>query len=517
MDNMFSTNFSSFDWGIVIVYLSLAVVVGIFANKFIHNVKNYMVGGRSSGAWLNASSYIGTLTALSVVMYSAQDGFSRGFCYMIIPLIGMVTCIILGSTGFVVKKLRQLNLTTIPEYFEIRYNRQVRVTAGIICAVAGTINMGLFPKVGAIFITYCTGIADSTDNPVLMVNMITSLLIILVLFYTMLGGMISVILTDFLQYIVISLGIAIGLYFCLSHPAIGWNNMVNVMKEYRGEAAFNPVHQDSYGWTYVVWQVILIGSAVIAWAPEASRMLTAKDYKATMRTFLLGSPAWIVGWAIPALWGIAAFTLFVGHPELGGYFMPDGPTGEVQHAASALPLLLGKIIPSGFLGIFAAGMLAAFMSTHDSYFLCWASVIVRDVVNPLRSNTMSGTGQIRLTRIIILIMGAFLLAWGVWYDLPASVWTYMAVTGNIFLSGAAVALIGGIYWHKASSVGALAALLGGLTSIAGLFVGPIQAVLPWISEGVIGLSSYVASAVLFVVFSLMFPDPFKTKQERLKK
>ena len=133
---------------------------------------------------------------------------------------------------------------------------------------------------------------------------------------------------------------------------------------------------------------------------------------------------------------------------------------------------------------------------------------------PLRLRPMSGTRQVGLTRIIILIMGLFLLVWGVWYDLPESVWTYMAVTGNIFLSGAAVTLIGGIYWQRASSVGALAGLLGGLTSIAGLFMEPIQLVVPWMNEGVVGLTSYGISAVLFVVFSLRFPDATRATNER---
>ena len=51
-------------------------------------------------------------------------------------------------------------------------------------------------------------------------------------------------------------------------------------------------------------------------------------------------------------------------------------------------------------------------------------------------------------------LGAVLLIWGVWYDIPKSVWTYMAVSGTIYLSGAGVVLLGGIYWKRASTVGA---------------------------------------------------------------
>jgi solute:Na+ symporter, SSS family len=503
---MFSTNFTTLDWWIVVLYLSIAVVIGVVANRFTHSVSNYMVGGRSVGAALNAASYMGTLSALSVVMYSGLDGFARGFSYLIIPLIAMTCVAAMGITGFVVKNLRLLNLTTIPEYFEVRYSRRVRIVAGTICATAGIINMGLFPKVGAIFIANATGLGSSGEDAEFLVNTITSALIVLVLFYTIMGGMVSVILTDFMQYIVISVGILIAMYFTFALPGISWDSMVATQLEARGEAAFDPFHEDSYGWTYMIWQLALLGTAVIAWAPEAGRMLTARDYQATMRTFLLGSPAWIVGWGLPAVWAIAAFAHFSSDAELSAYFLPDGPGGAVQHGLEALPLFLGKVIPAGMLGIFTAGMLAAFMSTHDSYFLSWASVIVRDVINPLRGEPLADAAQIRVTRIIILITGVFLLIWGVWYELPDSIWTYMAVTGNIFLSGAGVVIVGGLYWPRASTAGAMAAMLVGLISVVGLFPGPVQAVAPWMTEGLIGVSSYVLCAIAFFSVSLLFPD-----------
>ena len=62
------------------------------------------------------------------------------------------------AVGFGIRRLRERRLTTLPEYFQQRYSRNVRVTAGIICALAGILNMGLFPKMGATFITYATGL-----------------------------------------------------------------------------------------------------------------------------------------------------------------------------------------------------------------------------------------------------------------------------------------------------------------------------------------------------------------------
>ena len=122
-----------------------------------------------------------------------------------------------------------------------------------------------------------------------------------------------------------------------------------------------------------------------------------------------------------------------------------------SHPDQAMPLLLGKIVPSGLLGILVAGLMAAFMSTHDSYFLCWSSVITRDVIGPLRKRPLSEKSQIRITRVLIVLIGAFLLWWGIWYELPESVWGYMAVTGTVYLGGAGGGRRGSGRWRPWSA------------------------------------------------------------------
>ena len=538
--DLFATNFTWVDWVIAAVYLAGIGVLGVVVNRYIHNVSDYMVGGRASGASLNTATYIGTGLGLVTVMYASMEGFKHGFTFMVLPLIGVAVGLAIGSSGFVVRRLREKKLTTLPEYFQRRYSRNVRVTAGVICAVAGILNMGLFPKMGATFITYATGLGrtetvaaadaqgaakgetaadagegqDAGDEAAALsrqeitVNIVTSVLIALVLLYTVLGGMVSVIVTDYLQFVILSIGLGLGLYFCLASPDLGWTNMVNSLSQHRGERAFNPFHAKSYGWVWVVWMLVHVGAAMLCWAPEASRSLTARDSKTTKRTFLLGAPGQYVRLAMPALFAIAAFCLISQHTELAAHFFPDGLDGDPKHADQAMPLLLGKVVPAGLLGLLVAGLMAAFMSTHDSYFLCWSSVITRDIIAPLKKRKLNDKEQIRITRITIVCIGVFLLAWGVWYKLPDSVWNYMAVTGSVWLCGAAVVLVGGMYWKRASSAGAMAALLGGLMSVPVIFLPEAQKNNTTLM-GLIGLGNYAFCIIVYVVFSFLIPD---TKQ-----
>ena len=511
MNEIFATNFTNLDWVIVAVYLMGSLVIGIVVNTYIHNTEAYIVGGRASGTTLNIATFIGTGLGLVTLMYASIDAFEHGFSYVVLALIGALVGLFLGSTGFVIRHLRSLNLMTIPEYFEKRYDRQTRILGGCICVLAGVLNMGLFPKMGATFITYVTGLAVNDGDHEMTVKIITSLLIVFVLIYTVLGGMVAVIVTDLIQFVVLSFGMGLGIYFCLSHPDLGWAQITSTMAEHRGEGMFNPIV--GYGWTWITFNAFIFLAAGVCWAPEMSRALTSKDEQTTKKTFLLGSPGQFARLAIPAFWAVTAFCLVSQSTELTAHFFPEGLSGEPRNSAQAMPLVLGKIVPTGLLGLLVAGLMAAFMSTHDSYLLCWASVISRDIVSPMRKS-VSDKDEIRITRISIIALGVFLLIFGVWINLPGSVWTYMAVTGSIYLSGAFTLLVGGIYWKRASSAGAKAALIGGVLSIAGLFRESINEVFKWkISGEQVGLFCFVFCAILFVAFSLVFPDKNKSEMK----
>jgi SSS family solute:Na+ symporter len=342
-----------------------------------------------------------------------------------------------------------------------------------------------------------------------------SLLIVLVVAYTVLGGMISVLVTDYLQFVVLTFGLFVGVAACLWHPQLGWDRILQTMAEERGARMFNPVAEGGYGSIWVVFNAVVFFAAAVCWAPEASRSLTARSERVARFTFLLAAPGQFVRLAVPALFAVAMFCLVAQTPDLQGHFFPHGLSGDAANAEQAMPFLLSRILPSGALGVVAAGALAAFMSTHDSYLLCWASVLTRDVYGPLARESVSQRAQIRLTRLGVVAIGVFLLLWGVWYELPESVWTYMAVTGTIYMSGASVVLIGGLYWSRASSAGALAALLGGLVAVVGLFR---DALTRWtgidVPSEVIGLASYVFCALLFVGFSLAIPDREPAERRR---
>ena len=160
-----------------------------------------------------------------------------------------------------------------------------------------------------------------------------------------------------------------------------------------------------------------------------------------------------------------------------------------------------------------AAMLAAFMSTHDSYLLCWSSVIARDVIAPLRPKAATPERQLRWTRIGIVLIGIYVLLWGLFFKPSQDVWDYLGITGAIYFTGAIVVLTAGLYWKRASRMGARWALFAGLSAVVGL--GPVKTALhldAW-SSAEIGLATLGIAILAMVVGSLLFPDRDTVREE----
>jgi len=113
-----------------------------------------------------------------------------------------VVTLIVGLTGFIVVPLRRMNVMTIPEFYEKRFGRGVRILGGIILAFSGILNMGMFLKAGSIFVMGITGLTSDVHLKIIM-----SVLLGMVLLYTTLGGMVSVVVLDYIQFVVLSLSL----------------------------------------------------------------------------------------------------------------------------------------------------------------------------------------------------------------------------------------------------------------------------------------------------------------------
>ncbi|MFC1585285.1 sodium:solute symporter [Fibrobacterota bacterium] len=498
--DLFQTNFSTIDWIIVCGYICVPLGIGIYLRKYISGSGDFIVAGRNLRLFLAVATLTGTEMGLVTIMYSSEAGFINGFSAFHIGVIECLAVLAIGLTGFIIYKLRESRVMTIPEYYEKRYNQKVRVVGGIVLSLGGILNMGLFLQAGANFMMGITGVSDPA-----MLKIFMSVMLTMVLVYTVAGGMVSLAINDFIQFIVLSFGMLIGSIYIIKE--IGWSTLFTIPANAPNSFTFNPVSEKSdFGMLYVIFMVLVSVAAGALWQTATMRALAAKSPKVAQQLYACVSLSFLMRKVIPMLWGVGAFIyISTKVPHLLEQFQAGGYSTQF-----GMPIFISKIIPSGVLGFIAAGMFAAFMSTHDSYLLSWSSVISQDIISPLRGG-LSDKSRLRINRITIVVIGFFLLIWGLWFKAPVSLWNYMAVTGSIYLSGAFTVIVAGLYWKKASSTGALIALLCGLFAILGLG--------PWTTSGIfilsdkfIGVATFVICAVAMVIGSLMFPDK-KTAEE----
>lgn len=437
--------FSLLDWAIIAVYLTFSVAAGLYGKRYISGLSDFLVAGRGIGLYLGVATLAATEIGTVTFMYYAELGYKTGFASFINGLVAGCVMIAIGQTGFIVKRLRALRLMTVPEFFQVRYSRNLRVLTGVLVAAGGILNMGVFLKIEGTFLATISGI------PLEYLKAVMTGILLLELIYTVLGGMVSIVITDFIQFVALAIGTIVVTLVCIS--TAGWGNMQHAVMQTMGSAGFDPIANPQYGLSYIIFQILLWLAVDTCWQTTAMRTFSAKDPETSRKVFTWTGFIFLGRGMMPMLWGIAALAVL----------------GPRQDAMQAMPELLAKVLPNGMRGVVVAGMLAATMSVNSSYLLGWSSIIAQDIVLPLRRKPLSSRAQVLLNRCTNFCVSLFVLFWGLWYTLPGPAYFYMSMTASIFLGGSLAAIVGGLYWKRASLPGAYAAMICGAAGTVGFF------------------------------------------------
>jgi SSS family solute:Na+ symporter len=191
---------------------------------------------------------------------------------------------------------------------------------------------------------------------------------------------------------------------------------------------------------------------------------------------------------------ICAFT-FMHHPDF---------IDQAQQAQSALnaignsqvqvqmttPVIMKYFLPPGVMGALVAVMLAAFISTHDTYMHSWGSIFVQDVILPLRKKPLSPKNHVRLLRWSIFGVAIFIFCFSMIFKQTEYILMFFQITGAIFLGGAGAAVIGGLYWKRGSTPAAWSAMITGSTlAVSAIIIKQINDYSPFAGN----VMSYIAS------------------------
>lgn len=529
-------NFSwTIDGTIIGLYLLVTMAAGLWLRKRVRRVEDFLVAGREMNLHLGIASLAATEFGVITCMYAAQSGYTQGFAGAFPGLCQAVAMWVIGATGFCVTRLRDSGAMTLPELFEKRFGKLVRWLSGVVIVMGGLLNMGVFLKIGGQFLCFVTGMDTS------YLVLIMTLLLVLVAVYTVLGGMLSVLVTDFLQFVVMSAGLLVVTVMILWQ--IGWQKLVETVQVHHGDGGFLPLSNPGMGWSFVVMQILMGAAATLTWQTVISRLLAAKDSSTGRKVFTRTSFFFVCRWMIPGLWGIAALAIVGWRPlddlkESERVALPaavvqkvsESPVGRPLEKLSpeevasvpastqsklndaslnAMPKFLSGFLPIGLMGLLIAAMLAADMSTDASYMLSWGSVIYNDILAPFRRRPWSDAKAILWNRFIIALIGVYLFVFGLMYEVQGNVWSYLALTGSIYLSSMSVLLIACCYWRRANNWGALCSIvLGALVPVLHLTCEKVPALAHFVAHVTkdhAGIAAFAASALGMVAGSLLKP------------
>ena len=529
-------NFSwPIDGTIVGIYLLATMIAGLLVRKYVSRVEDFLVAGREMNVYLGIASLAATEFGIITCMYTAQAGFTNGFAGALPGLCQAVAMFLIGWTGFCVKPLRDSGAMTLPELFEKRFGKFVRWLAGVVIVFGGLLNMGVFLKIGGDFLCLVCGF------DIKYLAAIMTVLLVMVAVYTILGGMLSVLVTDFLQFVVMSIGLLVVTVMILQQ--VGWEKLVATVEQHHGAGGFNPLVNPNLGWTFLIMQILGNTAATLTWQTTIARLLAAKDTDTGRKVYTRTSFFFVCRWLIPGLWGIAALAVIGWQPlkqltvgelakvppaiqERISASKPGQPLAQLSEieAASlapavankvndaslhAMPKFLSTFLPVGLMGLLIAAMLAADMSTDSSYMLSWGSVIYNDILGPFRRRAWTDRRAILWNRCIVALIGVYLLVFGLLYSIEGNVWSYLLLTGSIYLSSMSVLLVACCYWRRANNWGALGAIiLGAAVPIAHLSMEKIPATAKLaasLGKDAAGIAAFVAAALGMIAGSLLKP------------
>jgi SSS family solute:Na+ symporter len=476
------------DGSIVGLYLLGTMVAGIWVRRYVSKVEHFLVAGREMNLYLGIASLAATEFGIITCMYAAEAGYTKGFAGATPGICQALAMLVIGLTGFCVKPLRASGAMTLPELFENRFGKRVRWLAGVVIVLGGLLNMGVFLKIGGDFLCAVCG-----WNPDYLV-LVMGVLLLLVAIYTILGGMLSVLVTDFLQFIIMSAGLLVVTLLILYH--VGWERLEEAVRVNHGEGGFNPLANPTMGWSYLVFQILGNTAATLTWQTTISRLLSSKDAATGQRIYSRTSFFFVCRWLIPVLWGIAALAML-------------GPAKEGEATLMAMPQFLATFLPIGLMGLMVAAMLAADMSTDSSYMLGWGSVIYNDILAPFRKGRWPEARAIRWNRCIVALIGVYLFVFGLLYEIQGDVWSYLLLSGSVYLSSMSVLLIACCYWKRANSWGAFGAIFGGaLVPILFLSFEKMATTAAWAADfgkDNAGIAAFAAATTGMIVGSLIKP------------
>lgn len=413
---------NTLDTAVLILYFGVLIVVGIIGVNKAKSEKDFLLAGSRLGYFTHvgclAAVIIGGAATLGSTTLGYEFGVS-GFWFVTMMGVGIAS---LGL--FLVKKITGYKVFTISQLLGKRYGEGTQLISAIVTAIYTLM----------IVVTQVIGMG-SVIHVLLGWSVLTSMLIGggIVLFYTILGGMWSITLTDIIQFVVMTVGVFFIMFPYSVNSAGGLANVFASVPE--AHLTFTNI-----GWDKIFQYFLLYAFGLMVSQDIWQRVFTAKNQK-VMKSSAIS--AGIYSFFYGLVLSIVGMCALIVLPNLS----------DTQSAFTSLAL---EILPAGMLGLVLAAVCSALMSNASGALFASATLITNDIIKVYFKKDMKDKEVIQTSRFVTLGLGILAIIFSVWIQniLVALDMAYAILSGAIF-----VPLIVGLFWKRATSKAAFSAII----------------------------------------------------------
>jgi SSS family transporter len=469
----------------VVLYLVGTLAIGVWAGTRIKNTTDFAVAGRSLPLIMVVTTTFATWFGAETVMGIPAKFVQGGLNAIVEDPFGAGTCLVLVGLFFAMRLYKQ-NLLTIGDFYRERFGTGVEVfcSVAIILSYLGWVAAQI-TALGLVFNVLTGGAMSET------VGMIVGTLAVLI--YVVIGGFLAVAWTDFIQMIVLVVGLSVIAMF--SADLAGGSDKVMALVQSKDLFKFLP----EPGFKDVAFFIAAGITMMLGSIPQQDvfqRVMSAKDAKTARNGAVIGGVSYILFAFVP-MFVVASAVVVMGQQAL------DIAKDDYQRL---LPTFVLTKMPLVMQILFFGALLSAIKSTSSATLLAPSTSFVENILKNLRPH-MGDKQQLLAMRWTIAIFAGLVLAYAIAmkgtpiYDLVSSAY-------QVTLVGAFVPLVFGLYWKRATTQGAVFSLAAGIAVWLLYFpqVSPLGEQFP-------GQLAGLLAAVAGMVFGSLAPQWLKNRHD----
>ena len=431
---------------LVIVYLLITIAIGLMAAKRVQNSADFAIAGRhlpmamivttTFATWFGSETVLG-IPAKFVnggLHGVVEDPFGAGFCLIFVGL-------------FFAGKLYRMTLLTISDYFRERYGRTVEVVCSLIIMVSylGWVSAQV-TALGLVFNLLSDGVVS------LELGMVIG--VVSILAYTLFGGMWSVAITDFIQMIILVVGLSILAVFAAGQAG-GADKVIELAISQDMFKFWPEPNMKDILFFFASAITIMLGS--IPQQDVFQRVMSANSIKAATHGPVIGGICYILFAFVPMFLVVSAMIIM---PEQATALMADDPQ-------KVLPTLVMTQMPFVMQVLFFGALLSAIKSCASATLLAPSVTFTENIWRQFHPH-QSDQQELRTMRVTVLVFSMLVLGYAIRMQ-GTSIYEMVSGAYQVPLVGAFVPLTFGLYWKRATTQGAIFALVLGLLTW-GLFL-----------------------------------------------